>query len=119
MKKILLSVLTFTFVIGSGVTVLEAGQSGYSEPAPVRKRCFLLNKCREVSDYRPPKGVYKICCRRVRKYQVLRTFKMHGGGTRSFTEWVVIYRNHYSDGSTHTWTCVLEGSQRPVGGSGK
>ena len=114
MKKFLISALTASFFLTAGTTSLQAGQS-YDEPAPAQKRCFLFGNCREVSDYRPPKGVFKVCCRRIRKYQVLRNVKIRGGGEISHTEMVVIYRNHYSDGSTHNWTCVLDGSRVDIG----
>lgn len=111
MKKILTSVLAAAVVLAAAFTPLEAGQS-YSEPAPAKKRCFLFGHCRDVTDYKPPRGVFVIVAgRRIRKYKVLRHVKFHGGGETTYTETVIIYRNHYSDGSTHTWTCVVEGSR--------
>jgi len=112
MKKLLNTALVAAFIFTSGVESLQAGQT-YSEPTT--KKCFLLGHCREVTSYKPPRGVFKVCCRRIRKYQVLRNVKIRGGGEISYTEMVVIYRNHYSNGSTHTWTCVVDGSRVDIG----
>gem|GEM_PF-2944894 len=114
MKTLFFSVLSVLVCSTAALTSLEAGQ-GYVEPAPVKKHCFPFCHCRAASDYKPPRGVYKVCSRRIRRYQVLRHVKLPGGGTTSYTEMVVIYRNHYSDGSTHTWTCVLDGSRVDIG----
>lgn len=64
--------------------------------------------CKNKSTYTPPKGVYKMFTRKVRKCQVQRQACLPCGRKTSYCETVVIYRDHFSDGSTRTWTCVKD-----------
>ena len=69
-----------------------------------------FTKCECVVKYKPPRGVVKIWHRRVKTEWETRYHCQPCGAKIPYKVKVVTYRDRYSDGSTRTWKCVVEGS---------
>lgn len=76
--------------------------------SPAEARWF--TKCECVVKYQPPKGVVKVWQRRVKSEWETRYHCLPCGRKVPYKVKVVTYRDRYSDGSTRTWKCVVEGS---------
>lgn len=74
-------------------------------------QAFRFKKCECLSDYKPPKGVFRIGTCFVKKEWEYRQHCLPCGRRIPYKVKVITYRTRYSNGVARTWKCVVAGTE--------
>jgi len=102
MKKFFFIALAVAFAAGG---LPMEGQAGYR-----------TQQCDSIGQYVPPKGVYRLCRRKINKRREVRYHCLDCGRKIPYEVIVVTYKERYSNGTIRIWDCLLTGSEIAISG---